>query len=62
MSSGASEDADEDDMSDADDPEVDIGNPSGNMQTNTKRETEEEKRKNSLQRTRQGIFHPESHL
>ena len=53
MSSGASEDADE---SDGDYPEVDIGNPLGNMQTNTKQETEQEKRKNTLQRTRQGIF------
>jgi len=56
LSDGASEDVDESDMSEGEDPEVDIGNASSNMQTNTKREAEQEERKNSLQRTRDGIF------
>jgi hypothetical protein len=41
---------------DIDDPEVDPGNALGNRQTNIKPETKEENGKNSLQRTRQGIF------
>jgi hypothetical protein len=52
----ASEGVDESDVSDGDDPEVDAGKASGNRQTNKKQETEEEKRKKSLQRTPQGIF------
>jgi len=46
----------ENNMIDSDDPEVDTGKTSRNRQTNEMPGTEEEKSKNSLRRTRQGIF------
>jgi len=49
-------DVDENSMVDGDDPEVNPGNASGNRQTNIKPETKKDNGKNSLQRTRQGIF------
>jgi len=48
------DDGDDDDMGDGDDPEMDTGNTSG-RRSNKKPETEEEKRKNFLERNRQGI-------
>lgn len=56
MSDGVSEDVDENDMPDADDPEVDMGNASGNRQTNKEPATEGDNVKNSLRWIRQGIF------
>ena len=46
----------ENNMVDGDDPEVDTGNASCDRKTNIMPETEEETWKNTLQRTRQGIF------
>ena len=58
VSNDASEGVDESDVSDGDDPEVDVANGSGNRQMNKMQETEaeEEKHKKSIPWTPQGIF------
>ena len=53
---GTSEDVNENNMADGDVAEVDTGNTPGNRRTNKRPETEENKRKSSLQWTQQGIF------